>query len=166
MRRIRGIRDRVPGNTILGRKGSGRGPVQELKLNNDGSISVSNAGGGGGGGSGGARRYSVGFCFIGTPDASSLLWQFSCAEAFSWQVDAATSQGDAETAPSGDVDLDVLKNGVSVGTISFANGSDNATFDTGGVAVSFVAGDILTVETPSNMHSIESISVLFAGVPV
>lgn len=62
-----------------------------------------------------------------------------------------------------DIDIDVQKNGVSVGTITFADSTQTATF-TMSLATSFTAGDRLTLVTPLALDDLAGISLTIAAV--
>lgn len=64
----------------------------------------------------------------------------------------AAGRATVSTAPTGGAAVfTILKNGASVGTITFANGSKNGVF--AGAATVFAAGDKLTVRAPSPRNS-------------
>lgn len=100
----------------------------------------------------------------GTPTESVLAWRYVSARVFTLPSGLPNSQGYAETAPSGGaVAFDIRRNGVSIGTMSFADTSKTATF-TFAADVSFSPGDRLELVAPASLFSIADISVTLAGV--
>jgi hypothetical protein len=70
---------------------------------------------------------------------------------------------DAGTPPTAQADLDVQKNGASIGTITFAASANTATFAFASEAA-FTAGDRLTVLAPGSQDaSLADISITFKG---
>ena len=73
------------------------------------------------------------------------------------------SQGYAGTAPTAQADLDIRKNGASIGTITFAAAASTATFSFAS-EVAFAAGDRLIVLAPGSQDaSLADISITFKG---
>jgi hypothetical protein len=107
--------------------------------------------------------YDVGVYFPGKPGAGVTLLQLVAPRAFTLPAGLTGSQGYAGTAPTAQADLDIRKNGASIGTITFAAAASTATFAfTGDVA--FAAGDRLTVIAPGTQDaSLANISITFKG---
>jgi hypothetical protein len=83
---------------------------------------------------------------------------------FSLLDDFANSQGQADAGPNGGaVVFDVLRNGTSIGSITFADSTgaaQTATFSTtGATQEDFEIGDRLEIETPANVQSINEVVI-------
>jgi hypothetical protein len=88
--------------------------------------------------------------YPGTPTASALILYLPFAVAVTLPANLAGSYVKAKTAATASTAFDVQKNGSSVGTITFAASGSAATFSTtGGAAVSFAAGDVLSIVSPA-----------------
>jgi hypothetical protein len=78
-------------------------------------------------------------------------------------VDLVGSQGHVATAPTTEAELDLQKNGSSIGTITFAASSNSAAF-TFPDEVTFAAGDRLAVIAPASPDpSLADIALTFNG---
>ena len=107
--------------------------------------------------------YDIGVYFPGQPEAGATLLQLVASRAFTLPADLTDSQGYAGTAPTAQADLDIRKNGASIGTITFAAASSTATFAFAS-EVAFAAGDRLTVLAPGSQDaSLADISITFKG---
>lgn len=97
--------------------------------------------------------------FGGTPSTSSVIFErIGTNNDYTLPINLAGSQAYARTAPSGgSVIFDIQKNDVSIGSITFADGSNTATF-TFASAVSFTASDRLTILSPANLQSMADIT--------
>lgn len=86
----------------------------------------------------------------GLPTANEIVLAFAVNKASSIRANMSGSKARLTTAPSdGAYNLDVQKNGSSIGTITFGLGSTTATFTTtGGVSQSLASGDNLTIVAP------------------
>ena len=113
---------------------------------------------------GGGAPYDIGVYFPGQPEAGSRPCSSSSPRAPSrCPPDLTGSQGYAGTAPTAQADLDILKNGASIGTITFAAAASTATFAFAS-EVAFAAGDRLTVLAPGSQDaSLADISITFKG---
>lgn len=147
------LRNSIGSGKILGRIGKGRGALSELSLTdvlgalkgaNGGSI----GGGGGGGGNTDGDRANVSYFGQGGVFADGLLIGkliFTRSVTFPLPT-GDESQGGCRIAPTGNVTFSFQKNGSGIGGVHIASGATVATFD---VSASFVAGDVLSVFTPS-----------------
>lgn len=106
----------------------------------------------------------VGIFRRGQPGASETVATYVTARAFTLPSGLTNSQGYAGTAPAdGDKDLDVQKNGASVGTVTFAVSTQTATF-TMASATSFSVGDRLTIVAPGSQDSaMADVSITLRG---
>lgn len=97
---------------------------------------------------------------IGTPAITTTIYQKVISLACALDDQFVGSQAYAVTAPSGGaVVFNVQKNGSTIGTISFADASNTATFATTGSAVETLAiGDRISIDTPGNLQSMADIS--------
>ena len=112
---------------------------------------------------GGGPPYDVGVYFPGQPDAGATLLQLVTSRAFTLPADLTDSQGYAGTAPTAQADLDIRKNGASIGTITFAAAASTATFSFAS-EVALAAGDRLTIFAPGSQDaSLADISITFKG---
>lgn len=89
--------------------------------------------------------------YPGVLGASSLLYRGKLARAVTFPANFAGSYFDASANATASTVFDVQKNGSSIGTVTIGAGTTTATFATsGGVAISFAAGDRLTVVAPAS----------------
>lgn len=85
-----------------------------------------------------------------TPPAGAYILFSPLARPVTFPANFVGSFGKVGTAATGSSAFDIKKNGVSVGTMTFAPAATSATFvSTGGAPVVFAAGDILMVTAPS-----------------
>ena len=112
---------------------------------------------------GGGAPYDIGVYLPGQPEAGATLLQLVASRAFTLPADLTGSQGYVGTAPTAQADLDIRKNGASIGTITFAAAAGTATFAFASDVV-FAAGDRLTVLAPGSQDaSLADISITFKG---
>lgn len=108
------------------------------------------------------RVIDIGLFIQDAPSATELVCRWVATRAFSIPSGATLSRATAATASTGSVDFDLLKNGVSFGTLNF-NASATGTF-TVASPVSFAAGDVLTITAPvSPDGTLANISISLAG---
>ncbi len=79
-------------------------------------------------------------------------------------VNLTGSQGYATTAPSADTVFDLRKNGASVGSMTFASGSNVATF-TFAAKTTFAVGDRFSIVAPAALNGLTDIAANFLGTP-
>lgn len=113
-------------------------------------------------GSSGGGTYDIGFFFGGTPTINTLLMRFMAPRGFTFPENLDGSVGYAVTAPDADTAFDIRVNGASVGTMTFANGSNTATFAMAS-ATPVLAGDRVDVVNPSDLNAIADIAFTLAG---
>lgn len=101
---------------------------------------------------------------IETKALGAVIGRFSSP--YAWNLlslaNGGVATGKVDNAPSADTDFLLLKDGVSVATVRFANGSTTATL-VNATDDSFAVGDYLDLQSPANLHGmtgIFSISVL------
>ena len=83
---------------------------------------------------------------IGKPANSAKYLRYTMTRALTFPANFAGSAAAAAATATASTTMDIQKNGVSCGTITFALGAAVATFvSSGGAAVSFAAGDILGI---------------------
>ncbi|GIX11749.1 hypothetical protein [Elioraea sp.] len=106
------------------------------------------------------------FAKAGVPAASEMLLRTVVARRRRLKVDLAGSQGMAGVAATAETDLDVQRNGASVGTIRFAASAPTAIF----IAASEIVlepGDLLEVIAPASPDAtLADIAVTLAGTLV
>lgn len=102
--------------------------------------------------------------FGGTPGGSSiLLSRLASANTFTLKANLADSRARCTTAPSADTVFDLQKNGTSVGSMTFANGSNTATFSMASDQT-FNAGDRWEVVAPVTLNGIADITMTFGAI--
>jgi hypothetical protein len=107
--------------------------------------------------------YDVGGSVGGQPDAGETILRYPFPRAVSFAAGLPGSRGVAGTAPAADATLDLRRNAVSFGTMTFAAASTTATFAVPS-EVSFAAGDVLTVVAPTPQDSaLADLGFSFAG---
>jgi hypothetical protein len=106
---------------------------------------------------------TLGLYLKASPTVNEPFWGFMFTEAMDLPANLTGSQVRADTAPSGgSVAFSLHKNGgASFGTITFADGSNTATFSV--TATSFAAGDRIEINAPASVNGIAElfISLLF-----
>lgn len=102
---------------------------------------------------GGLIDYAVGGAAVNNILSNEILTDHPVIRAFTIPANFAGSYASVGTNPAATFILTVLKNGSSIGTITIST-SGTATFaTTGGLAQSFVAGDLLSVQAPSTVDA-------------
>lgn len=115
------------------------------------------------GGGGGPPPYDVGAMVAGVPDADAVCLRYAFPREVTFAAGLSPSQGVADVAATGETDFDIRRNGVSVGTMTFAAAATTATFDMDSETV-FDVGDVLTVIAPNTPDStLADISFVLAG---
>lgn len=105
----------------------------------------------------------IGVYFPRPTRGGATLLQFLAPRAFTLPVGFTGSQGYAGTGPTAQADLEIQKNGASIGTITFAAAASAANFTFAG-EVTFAAGDRLAVIAPGSQDaSLADISTTFEG---
>ena len=97
----------------------------------------------------GTEAFDIHAYYPSTPGAGVIILRVPVARPLIFPADFAGSYGIASTAANATTDF-LIKNGTTtVGTMSYAAAADTATFtSTGGVAIAFAAGDILSITAP------------------
>lgn len=108
-------------------------------------------------------NYDLHGWFSGTPVVSVVTQRFVLPRVFTIVVSAIPSEGHVGTTASAQTDFDLQKNGVSFGTMGFANASAVAVF-TVASATTFAAADRLDVVAPANLNGLADLSFTLAGV--
>jgi len=99
----------------------------------------------------------------GTPSTSEVILAWVANETVVFPSGLSTSSAYAGTGPSAATDFDIQKNGVSVGTMSFAMSANTATF-TFSSAQTFSAGDRFELIAPAGtLNSIADLIYSFGG---
>lgn len=102
--------------------------------------------------------------YPGVPGDSAIMVRVPFAIASDFADDFAGSYAKAKTAATAETVLDVQKNDVSIGSITFAASGTTGTFLTSGGAASFAAGDILSIINQSSADAtLADIGITFAG---
>lgn len=106
---------------------------------------------------------AVGIWYPGLLPSSATLMQFVSPDPWTLPAACAGSQGSAGTAATGSVTINIQKNGTNQGTVNFAAAATTATF-TLASAVSFVAGDRLTLVAPASPDTtLKDLSITLKG---
>lgn len=113
----------------------------------------------------GAVDYDVSFYVADKRPAGAVAFRHTFTKAVTFPANFSTSQADALTAATASSVWLIKKNGVQVGTLTFAASGTSGTFaSTGGLAVSFVSGDILEVTAPDPQDAtLVGVSVTLSG---
>jgi hypothetical protein len=101
---------------------------------------------------GGAAPVDIAVYFPGQPDAAERLLKLEVARGFTLPADLAGSLGHADTAATAEAVCTILKNGASVGSVTFAAAGQDAAFTlTGGLALA--PGDRLELVAPATQDA-------------
>lgn len=115
------------------------------------------------GGAGATQPYDVGSFLEAAPTASQIMLRHVFARQVIFASGLAPSQGVAGTAATAQADLDIQKNGSSVGTIRFAAAGTVASFIMAS-QTTFAVGDKLTVVAPGTADAtLAKVSFTLAG---
>lgn len=103
--------------------------------------------------------------YPGLPTASAILLRVPAARAVEFMANFAGSYGTAGAAATASTAFDIQKNGVSIGTATFALGATTATFTSAaGAAQSLAAGNVLSVIAPATPDAtLADVGFVFAG---
>lgn len=115
---------------------------QSKTLYSDGTNVIS-----GEGGEAGGQAFDLGIFFPGTMSNSQLLCRYVFTRDVDFPANMTGSQAKAVSGATAQTDIDVQKNGASIGTVRFAAAGTIATF-VGFSASSFAAGDIFSLHAP------------------
>jgi hypothetical protein len=107
--------------------------------------------------------YLLSMFIPGTHGNGALMAQHVFDRDVSFPVDLASSQGYSQVTATASTTLDVQKNGADIGTITFTNAGDTATFVLAGGAT-FAAGDRLAIinENPAD-STLADLSITLRG---
>lgn len=112
----------------------------------------------------GAQPFDVHAFYPGVPSASAIVLRVPVARAVAFANNFSGSYARASVAATGSTVFDVQKNGVSIGSITFAAGATSGTFTTSGTGVSFAAGDILLIVGPNTADAtLANVGIVLAG---
>jgi len=99
-----------------------------------------------------AAPFDLAVYFPGQPEAAERLLKLEVARGFTLPPDLAGSRGHADTAATALAEIAILKNGVPVGSVTFAAGSQDAAFSlTGGLALA--PGNRLELVAPATQDA-------------
>jgi hypothetical protein len=145
--RVRGIRQRIPFGYMIGRGDKGDGPAQLLSPADQRRL-LGLTPGEVVGAVGAVMPPSIGFMALGSIDDGEWLGQLVFTRGITFPVNFALAQGFAGQLATATTVFTVKKfaGGVTttVGTITWTAGVEDATFaTTGGLAQTFVAGDVV-----------------------
>jgi len=111
--------------------------------------------------------FDIGLFYPGIPDPNITLLNVSLTRTVTFPADFSGSYAISVTAASAEFMFEIEKNSVQVATITFAAASDEGVFDSSGIPVVFIAGDILTVvsETVSAADAtLSDVGITLAGL--
>jgi hypothetical protein len=107
--------------------------------------------------------FALGAWFAGTVAASTRLFGHITVVPFRLPASLTGSDDYALTAPSGGDDVyTIYKNGSSIGTITFADGSNTATYSFAS-DVDFAAGDRLDIQSAATMNGSADVMITLKG---
>lgn len=116
-----------------------------------------------GSGSGGSQPYDVAFMLNGAPTATQCLCRVDFTRTVVFAAGLSPSHGIARTAATAQTDLDIQKNGSSVGTVRWAAAGTVASFIMAS-QTTFSAGDILEVFAPGSPDAtLADVGVVLSG---
>jgi 1-aminocyclopropane-1-carboxylate deaminase/D-cysteine desulfhydrase-like pyridoxal-dependent ACC family enzyme len=108
------------------------------------------------------RPYDIYVFVQGKPTDAELVCRAVAAKAFTIPAGGTGSQATSRVASAASKVFDLLKNGVSFGSVTFAT-SATGTY-TIGSSTSFAIGDVLTITAPATADStLEDVSLTLAG---
>lgn len=108
-------------------------------------------------------NYAIGGQCNDKPDVSQVILRHVAPIAFTIPANCTGSICKAETATTAQADFNLLKNGVSFGTLRFAASGTTASF-IGVSATAFVVGDILKIVAPASQDAtLEDMAFTFLG---
>lgn len=111
----------------------------------------------------GGQPYDIGLYIPGVPTDAMLAVEYVFVRSVTWPVSLTGSKGVANVAATGTSNFDLLKNGSSIGTASFAGAATTATF-TFASAVTFAVGDKLKITCPATADlTLADIAFTFLG---
>jgi hypothetical protein len=90
------------------------------------------------------KRFDLSFFIAGTVGSAEMIWKLVAAQPFYLPANLTGSVGDAEDAAAATHAWDIEKNGITVGTVNWAESATTPTF-TLATQVDFLTGDILTL---------------------
>lgn len=96
---------------------------------------------------GGERIFDLGTFIAGSPTSSEVVLQYVASRPLTFPAGLTGSQGFAATAPAAQTVFAVARNGVGVGTITFAAEGNTASF-VAAAAIDLAPGDRITVIAP------------------
>lgn len=130
---------------------------ENLRIMYDGAAWVEVAGSG-------AGSYDFGFAFEATPGASDIVGRVRIARNIIVAANMAGSYGGQDVNPAATFDVDVLDDGVSIGTISVATGGAVTFTTVSGTAKNVAAGSVVTFVAPVTPDTtIEGMSAVIAA---
>ncbi len=107
--------------------------------------------------------YDIGIYFDGAPGADEVLYRLLVNRGLALPINLTNSVADAAVAATAQTDVDIRKNGVSVGTVRWAAAATAATFIFAS-EVTFVSGDTLELVAPTTPDTtLASISITLAA---
>jgi len=118
------------------------------------------------GATGGAVDYDLSTYIADKRPSGAVAYRHTFTKAVDFAANFALSDADAVAAATASAVFLIKKNGTQVGTLTFAASGTTGTFaTTGGLTVSFVAGDILEITAPSPQDAtLLGVSITMAGV--
>lgn len=107
--------------------------------------------------------YDLATFYPGVPGNSQLLARIKLARAVTFPINLTGSLADARVAATASTTVTLKKNGSSIGTLVWAASGTSGAF-TFAAAVSFAAGDVLTLEGPATADvTLADISITLIG---
>lgn len=114
----------------------------------------------------GPNAYDTHNFINGKPNASEVIIREIAARAFTCPVNFAGSYAFVTTPPAASVTISILKNGVQIGTLTFAASATSGVF-TAASAVTFNIGDQLAATMPATQDAtLADLTISIAGAAV
>jgi hypothetical protein len=116
--------------------------------------------------SGSVITYDIGFFLSGSYGPSQIILLLPIERPVRFVAGLLPSTAACHTASTGNVVLTIAQNGTSFGTLTFGSGETTGVYASS-VGASFLAGDILTITTPSSTDAtLASIGLILSGTTV
>ena len=109
------------------------------------------------------QPYDVTFAYPGAPPNATVLQLICFSRAVGMSGNFAGSTGHCGGNPTSTAVYTVYKNGSPIGTVTIATSGGFTFATTSGAAQSFVAGDTLSILTPTTDATLSSVTMTFAG---
>lgn len=110
-----------------------------------------------------SQPYDVTFAYAGAPPNATVLQLICFRLAVTMSGNLAGSTGHCGGNPTATAVYTVYKNGSAIGTVTISTSGGFTFATTPGAALSFAAGDTLSILTPTTDATLSSVTMTFAG---